>query len=79
MSVWAHVGATESLRVCVHWLWFRKTNRMKGPGGGRVASCCALELSCEALTAAAATGPSAQGGPGQAAQPRPAAQKATSV
>lgn len=35
MSVWAHVGATESLRVCVHWLWFRKTNRTKGPGGGR--------------------------------------------
>lgn len=33
MSVWAHVGATESLRFRVHWLWFKKTNRMKGPGG----------------------------------------------
>lgn len=33
MSVWAHVGAAELLRVWVHWLWFKKTNRMKGPGG----------------------------------------------
>lgn len=30
MSVWAHVGAAELLRVWVHWLWFKKTNRTKG-------------------------------------------------
>lgn len=42
MSVWAHVGAAELLRVWVHWLWFKKTNRTKGPGGwkGRVESHC---------------------------------------
>lgn len=33
MSVWAHVGAAELFRVWVHWLWFKKTNRMKGTGG----------------------------------------------
>lgn len=35
MSVWAHVGAAELLRVWVHWLWFKKTNRRKGSGGRR--------------------------------------------
>ena len=34
MSVWAHVGAVELFRVWVHWLWFKKTSLMKGPGGG---------------------------------------------
>lgn len=33
-SVWAHVGVVELLSVCVHWLWLRKTARMKDPGRG---------------------------------------------
>lgn len=56
MSVWAHVGAAELLRDWVHWLWFKKTNRTKDPGGGgegRVAPHMRLSFPL----ATAATGP----------------------
>lgn len=48
MSVWAQVGAAELLKVWVHWLWFKKTSRMKGPGGGRRGG-HAFQLLSEAL------------------------------
>lgn len=48
MSVWAHVGAAELLRVWVHWLWFKKTNRTKGSGGCGGGASLTVELS-EAL------------------------------
>lgn len=34
MSVWAQMGDAELRTAWVHWLWFKKMTRMKGPGGG---------------------------------------------
>lgn len=78
MSVWAHVGAAELFRVCVHWLWFKKTNRMKGAVGGRRAVPLSCRVTLSPLLAAAATGPGTRGGSGQTATATPAPQKATS-
>lgn len=67
MSVWAHVGAAELFRVWVHWLWFKKTNRMKGTGGWVEGEERVLPLSPQARRsslAAATTGLEIQGSPG---------------
>lgn len=81
MSVWAHVGAAELLRDWVHWLWFKKTNRTKGPGGWEGRGGEEGRTPYEALLFSGHRCHRTRylGGTDQAAQPLPAAQRATSV